>query len=139
MFFFAERALAFKTFQIKNATRVLRKIKNTKRVNTTRLFVFFSNVNAAFCLVLDPRVSDWPMMSSPLPTLGICMFYAYFSKVLGPKIMENRKPLNLRGVLVVYNLIQTIFSAWIFYEVNSATYALIFQLFLLIFYFFIKF
>ncbi|XP_017769545.1 PREDICTED: elongation of very long chain fatty acids protein AAEL008004-like [Nicrophorus vespilloides] len=64
----------------------------------------------------DPRVSDWPMMSSPIPTLAICMFYAYFSKVLGPKIMENRKPLNLRNVLIVYNCVQTIFSAWIFYE-----------------------
>lgn len=64
----------------------------------------------------DPRVKDWPMMSSPLPTLAICLFYAYFSKVLGPKLMENRKPLNLRNVLIVYNLIQTLFSSWIFYE-----------------------
>lgn len=59
------------------------------------------------------------MMSSPVPTLAICLFYAYFSKVLGPRIMENRKPLDLRDVLVVYNLIQTVFSAWIFYEVRN--------------------
>ncbi|CAG9759475.1 unnamed protein product [Ceutorhynchus assimilis] len=64
----------------------------------------------------DPRVSDWPMMSSPLPTLGICLFYAYFSRILGPRLMENRKPLNLRNILIVYNLMQTLFSAWIFYE-----------------------
>ncbi|KAK9881692.1 hypothetical protein WA026_017209 [Henosepilachna vigintioctopunctata] len=56
------------------------------------------------------------MMSSPLPTLFICLFYAYFSKVLGPKLMENRKPFHLRNVLIVYNFIQTLFSAWIFYE-----------------------
>lgn len=31
--------------------------------------------------------------------------------------MENRKPFNLRDILIVYNLVQTIFSAWIFYEV----------------------
>ncbi|XP_034945984.1 elongation of very long chain fatty acids protein AAEL008004-like [Chelonus insularis] len=64
----------------------------------------------------DPRVKDWPMMSSPLPTMVICVLYAYFSKVLGPRLMENRKPFNIRRILVVYNLIQTIFSAWIFYE-----------------------
>uniref|UniRef100_A0A1B0CF34 Elongation of very long chain fatty acids protein n=1 Tax=Lutzomyia longipalpis TaxID=7200 RepID=A0A1B0CF34_LUTLO len=64
----------------------------------------------------DPRVQDWPLMSSPLPTMAICLFYAYFSKVMGPRIMANRKPMNLRNILVVYNLIQTIFSAWIFYE-----------------------
>lgn len=64
----------------------------------------------------DPRVSNWGMMGSPFPTLGICLFYAYFSKVLGPKLMENRKPFDLREVLVVYNFIQTVFSSWIFYE-----------------------
>lgn len=79
--------------------------KNTKKIN----LLFFS----------DPRVKEWPMMSSPLPTLAICMFYAYFSKVLGPKLMENRKPFNLRNVLIIYNLVQTVFSAWIFYEVGT--------------------
>nr|CAH7747774.1 unnamed protein product [Callosobruchus chinensis] len=64
----------------------------------------------------DPRVNNWTMMSSPLPTLAICLFYAYFSRVLGPKMMENRKPFNLRNVLIVYNFVQCIFSAWIFYE-----------------------
>lgn len=64
----------------------------------------------------DPRVADWPMMSSPVPTLALCIFYAYFSKSLAPKLMEKRKPMNLRNFLVVYNLFQTIFSTWIFYE-----------------------
>lgn len=64
----------------------------------------------------DPRVNDWVMMSSPFPTLAICLSYAYFSKVLGPKLMENRKPFDLRGILITYNLLQTLFSTWIFYE-----------------------
>lgn len=67
----------------------------------------------------DTRVSDWVMMSSPFPTLAICLSYAYFSKVLGPKLMENRKPFDLRGVLITYNFLQTLFSTWIFYEVRS--------------------
>lgn len=64
----------------------------------------------------DPRVNSWPMMSSPFPTLCICLFYAYFSRVLGPTMMENRKPLVLRKILIYYNAFQTLFSAWIFYE-----------------------
>ncbi|XP_046742156.1 elongation of very long chain fatty acids protein AAEL008004-like isoform X1 [Diprion similis] len=64
----------------------------------------------------DPRVNDWAMMSSPFPTVLICLSYAYFSKVIGPRLMENRKPFNLRHVLIVYNFIQTVFSTWIFYE-----------------------
>ncbi|XP_076663693.1 very long chain fatty acid elongase AAEL008004 [Andrena cerasifolii] len=64
----------------------------------------------------DPRVNDWAMMSSPIPTLAICLFYVYFVKVLGPKLMENRKPFNLRRVMIFYNLFQVIFSTWLFNE-----------------------
>lgn len=69
--------------------------------------------------VLDPRVNGWPMLSSPFPTLAICLFYAYFAKTLGPRLMENRKPFQIRKLLIVYNAIQTMFSAWIFYEVSN--------------------
>ncbi|KAL9891537.1 very long chain fatty acid elongase 7 isoform 2-T2 [Glossina fuscipes fuscipes] len=64
----------------------------------------------------DPRVKDWPMMSSPAPTLALCILYAYFSKSLGPKLMRNRKAFDLRKLLIYYNLCQTLFSAWMFYE-----------------------
>lgn len=88
----------------------------------------------------DQRVRDWPLMSSPFPTIAICLTYAYFVKVrnfwkkyinnnnkmtslfiyflqvLGPKLMENRKPFKLRFVLIIYNAIQVVFSSWLFYE-----------------------
>lgn len=57
-------------------------------------------------------------MQSPLPTLALCIFYAYFCKTLAPRWMENRKPFGLRRTLIIYNLFQTVFSAWIFYEVS---------------------
>jgi len=66
----------------------------------------------------DPRVNDWILMSSPFPTLSICLFYVYFVKILGPKLMENRKPFDLRRVMMYYNLFQVIFSSWLFYEVS---------------------
>lgn len=65
----------------------------------------------------DPRVADWPMMSSPVPTMVLCIGYAWFSKSIGPNLMKNREAFDLRRVLVIYNLFQTVFSAWIFYEV----------------------
>lgn len=55
-------------------------------------------------------------MSSPIPTILICLTYVYIVKVLGPKLMANRKPFVLREVLIVYNLFQVLFSAWLFYE-----------------------
>lgn len=29
----------------------------------------------------DPRIADWPLMSSPFPTIAICMAYVYIVKV----------------------------------------------------------
>jgi len=66
----------------------------------------------------DPRVNDWPMMSGPFATLAICLFYVYFVKILGPKLMENQKPFDLKRVMIWYNLFQVIFSSWLFYEVS---------------------
>lgn len=64
----------------------------------------------------DPRVKDWPLMSGPGPTLAICLTYAFVVKYLGPKLMEKRKPFQLRKTLIVYNFLQVIFSMWLFYE-----------------------
>ncbi|KQS38401.1 uncharacterized protein Dere_GG11543, isoform C [Drosophila erecta] len=68
----------------------------------------------------DSRTKGWPMMSSPFPTLAVCLTYVYLVKVLGPRLMENRKPLNLQNTLVMYNAIQVVFSAWLFYEMVHA-------------------
>ncbi|XP_012154335.1 very long chain fatty acid elongase AAEL008004 isoform X1 [Megachile rotundata] len=65
----------------------------------------------------DQRTTNWFLMSSPFPTLFICLTYVYVVKVLGPKLMENRKPFQLKNALIVYNLFQMVFSAWLFYEI----------------------
>lgn len=66
----------------------------------------------------DSRTANWPLMSSPFYTLGICLIYVFVVKVAGPKFMENRKPFQLKNVLIVYNLFQVIFSAWMFYQIG---------------------
>ncbi|XP_032593415.1 elongation of very long chain fatty acids protein AAEL008004 isoform X1 [Drosophila grimshawi] len=68
----------------------------------------------------DSRTKDWPMMSSPFPTLAVCLTYVYLVKVLGPRLMENRKPLHLQQLLVSYNALQVVFSAWLFYEIGQS-------------------
>lgn len=60
----------------------------------------------------DPRADSYPLMGSVWPTVAICFAYVYFVKVLGPRWMEDRKPLDLKRVILAYNLFQTIFSFW---------------------------
>ena len=50
----------------------------------------------------DHRVATWPLMSSPWPTVFITLTYLYLVSV-GPKFMANRKPLELKPLLLLYN------------------------------------
>ncbi|XP_015607877.1 elongation of very long chain fatty acids protein AAEL008004 [Cephus cinctus] len=66
--------------------------------------------------VSDPRVSDWPLMDSPIPTFVIVVLYLYTVTILGPRLMANRKPFKLRNALVAYNAFQVVFSLGMLYE-----------------------
>ena len=70
--------------------------------------------------VSDPRVSDWPLMDSPIPTFLIVLLYLYGVTILGPRVMANRKPFKLRGTLVAYNAFQVVFSLGMLYEVSDS-------------------
>lgn len=68
--------------------------------------------------LLDPRVEDWLLMSSPLPQTIILGLYVYFVTSLGPKLMENRKPFELRKAMITYNFFIVLFSVYMCYEAS---------------------
>jgi hypothetical protein len=41
-------------------------------------------------------------------------------QVLGPRLMENRKPFQLRNILIVYNFMHVLISIYIFFEGGMA-------------------
>lgn len=63
-------------------------------------------------------------MSSPIPQTIIITAYIYFVTSLGPRIMENRKAFDLKGVLVVYNFSVVALSLYMCYEVSPHTIVL---------------
>ncbi|EEB16888.1 elongation of very long chain fatty acids protein, putative [Pediculus humanus corporis] len=73
-------------------------------------------------VVNDPRVENLLLMKNPFPIAGICAAYVYFVLHLGPKFMTNRKPYNLKNIIIIYNAAQSIFSAVMFYEAVSHWY-----------------
>ena len=64
----------------------------------------------------DRRVDNWLLMSSPWPTVLLCILYWYCSIVLGPYLMRNRPALELKKTIQFYNLIQITGSAYMVYE-----------------------
>lgn len=59
-------------------------------------------------------------MSSPVAPTIVIMLYIYFVTSLGPRIMENRKPLNMKGVLILYNFFVVALSVYMIYEVSPS-------------------
>jgi len=52
-------------------------------------------------------------MSTPWPVLSILSVYLLFVLKFGPNMMENRKPFNIKYVMLLYNAIQTLYNGWL--------------------------
>lgn len=77
------------------------------------LFTFFE-------FLADQRVEKWLLMESPVPILTIFVLYLVMVKQ-GPRWMEQYKPLQLQGWLVLYNLALVALSVYMFEEVSSGS------------------
>ncbi|XP_019638500.1 PREDICTED: elongation of very long chain fatty acids protein 2-like [Branchiostoma belcheri] len=64
----------------------------------------------------DPRTKDWFMLSSPWPNVYLTVLY-FLLVWLGPKVMRNRQAFSLREVMILYNIIITALSCWMFKEI----------------------
>lgn len=71
----------------------------------------------SFSSLLDPRTGNWLLMASPFPQTIIIASYVYFVTSLGPRLMENRKPFDLKRPMIVYNISIVAFSLYMIYEV----------------------
>lgn len=68
----------------------------------------------------DARTKDWFLAESLTPLFAILGVYLAFCIYVGPRIMRNRKPFELKNTLIVYNALQVVFSAVLVYEVSAA-------------------
>ncbi|XP_015784314.1 elongation of very long chain fatty acids protein AAEL008004 [Tetranychus urticae] len=52
----------------------------------------------------DHRISHLPLLKGgPWHVIGLTLFYLYFVKVMGPRMMKDRQPYELRGVMLAHN------------------------------------
>ena len=91
-----------------------------QRTKKTNKILYHAQVlcNVAGHHVADPRTNDWMFVGGPLPLLTILITYTYFCISAGPRWMKDRKPFDLKYVLIVYNAVLVVFSAWMLNEVR---------------------
>ncbi|XP_067945445.1 very long chain fatty acid elongase 4-like [Watersipora subatra] len=83
--------------------------------------MFFEPLHRRFYAEKDPRVDGWLMMSSPYPTF--ILFVLYLLLVWqGPKYMAQRQAFNLQYILIIYNLMLVLLSAYMLYEFAATTF-----------------
>ncbi|XP_074602809.1 very long chain fatty acid elongase AAEL008004-like [Brevipalpus obovatus] len=64
-------------------------------------------------------------MGNPVYIVVMCLSYVYFVKFLGPKLMKNRKPFDLSGPMLLYNILTVIYNATIAFA--GALYYFVYQ------------
>ena len=55
-----------------------------------------------------------------IPIFDFCHVLINSSKILGPSIMKERPAFNLKKTIMSYNLLQVLFSGYVFYEAGMA-------------------
>lgn len=70
----------------------------------------------------DETVDSWFLMSSPGPVVAVVMIYLVFVLKIGPEYMKNRKPMDLKRIMVLYNAFQVCYSIWMCRTVSQHTW-----------------
>lgn len=79
---------------------------------------YFAIILISPIVISDERVEHLPFIGSPLPIVGLIIFYVYFVTEWGPKLMKDRKAFDLKGVIKIYNLIQIFANLYIGFNVS---------------------
>lgn len=67
----------------------------------------------------SPELDTWPLFGSPIPIVTLLVSYTIFVLYLGPKWMRDRKPFNLKYIIILYNAGQVYYNYWILSSVSQ--------------------
>ena len=62
----------------------------------------------------EKTVFAWPLLSSPTPTIVLVFLFLYFIKVLGPRLMKDRKPFQIKPLIFAYNVATVLLNLYMF-------------------------
>lgn len=68
---------------------------------------------------LEPNVKNFWLMGSIVPVTIILVVYLAFVLKIGPDLMMFRRPLNIDRYVIVYNVVQILYSIYLVKEVSK--------------------
>lgn len=121
--------MVYKTFSTANETNYIilnnkisswvKRKNQAKKIWQHRCILFCGNNTPKHLFFLDPRVEAWPLMSSPIMPILIVVFYLYVIYRILPNYMENRKPFDIKKILIIYNAFQMVSCSLLMYGVSA--------------------
>lgn len=81
--------------------------------NTTTISEAIWNMYEISQIGVDPLIDSWVLMKSPVAMLTIIASYLIFVTKLGPWIMRDRKPFQLKHIMIFYNALQVVLCFYI--------------------------
>jgi len=70
----------------------------------------------------DPRVAQFPIMKGgPWSVFGVIACYLLFVKKIGPAVMKERQPFDLRGLIFCYNIVMMFVNLYFFISASIYT------------------
>ncbi|CAN7998826.1 unnamed protein product [Ixodes hexagonus] len=70
----------------------------------------------------DPRTRGFPLIGNPAMVMSLIVGYLYVVKVWGPRWMEDRKPYDLKRVIMAYNASMVVLNIFFFYKFLTHSY-----------------
>ena len=100
-----------------SATKNCQKSSNFPKQKMTTIIknIFDYVINGYWIENGDPRSAQFPFMTGLGPTLTLLSSYLIFVLVIGPRMMQNRKPYKLTKILLVYNTTMSLLNLFYFF------------------------
>lgn len=75
-----------------------------------------------FSYFSDQRTRSWFLVAKPYQGLTLLGLYLMLVLKWGPQWMKDRKPFNLDKIMIVYNILQVVCNAYLFYAVSLSDF-----------------
>lgn len=97
-------------------------MNNASEYGQSGMAMMLSNLLEELKSRADPRTKDFPLIGNPTMVISLICGYLYLVKVWGPRWMEERKPYDLKRVIMAYNVLMVTLNIYFLYKFLSLSY-----------------